>query len=170
MPPVYCIMFIKRNTIGISMEQKEKKFWKTKSLKEMTKAEWESLCDNCGLCCLHSVQDGKTGKIKLLAVACRHLDTSTCRCLVYQDRLKTQLDCTRLSPDKIKRIKKLPYTCAYRCLVESRALEWWHPLVSGDPNAVHEAGISVQGKVVSGAHVVPDDLEYFTVGNRVDRR
>ncbi len=146
------------------MEQKENQFWETKSLKEMTKAEWESLCDNCGLCCLHSVQDGKTGKNKLLAVACRYLDTSTCRCLAYKDRFKTDPDCERLSPDRIRRIKRLPYTCAYRSLVEGRELEWWHPLVSGDPNTVHEAGISVQGKVVTGVHVKPDDLEYFTVG------
>ena len=164
MPRSYSIETFKRNTMGVCMEQNQNHFWKAKSLKDMTKTEWESICDNCGLCCLHSVQDEKTGKIKLLAVACRHLDISTCRCLVYQDRFKTQLDCMRLSPDKIKRIKRLPYTCAYRCLVESRALEWWHPLVSGDPNTIHEAGISVKGKVVSGEHVNPDDLEYFIAG------
>ena len=129
----------------------------------MTKAEWESLCDNCGRCCLHSVQDGKTGKIKLLAVACRYLDTSTCRCLVYKDRFTYEQDCEALSPDNIRRIKKLPYSCAYRSLVEGRKLGSWHPLVSGDPNKVHEAGISVKGKVVSGVHVNPDDLEYLIV-------
>ena len=69
-----------------------------------------------------------------------------------------------LSPNDIGRIKKLPYTCAYRSLIEGRKLECWHPLVSGDPNKVHEAGISVQGKVVTGVHVHPDDLEYLTVG------
>jgi hypothetical protein len=146
------------------MEQKQNQFWKTKTLKEVTRVEWESLCDNCGLCCLHSEQDGKTGKIRLLAVACRYLDISTCHCLFYEDRFKTDPDCIMLSPDKIGRIKKLPYTCAYRTLVEGRELEWWHPLVSGDPNTVHEAGISVQGKVVTGAHVNPDDLKYFTAG------
>ena len=96
----------KKSSFGNIMEQKQDLFWKTKSLKEMTKAEWESLCDNCGRCCLHSVQDGKTGKIKLLAVACRHLDTFTCRCLVYKDRFKYEQDCEALSPDKIRRIKK----------------------------------------------------------------
>ena len=163
MPPGYGIKIFKWNTIGISMEQNEDKFWETKSLKEMTKAEWESLCDNCGLCCLYNVQDGKTGKIKLLAIACRYLDTSTCRCLVYKDRFKTEPDCMMLCPDKIRRIKRLPYTCAYRCLFEGRELEWWHPLVSGDPNTVHEAGISVQGKVVTGEHVNLNQLAYFTV-------
>ena len=146
------------------MKQRQNQFWKTKSLKEMTEAEWESLCDHCGRCCLHSVQDAKTGKIKRLAVACRYLDTTTCRCLVYKDRFKIVQDCEMLSPENIKRIKRLPYTCAYRSLAEGRRLESWHPLVSGDTNKVHEAGISVQGKVVTGAHVHPDDLEYFTAG------
>ncbi len=161
----YCIKTFKRNTVGIFMEQKENQFWKTKSLKEMTKAEWESLCDHCAVCCLHSVQDGKTGKIKHLSVVCQYLDISTCRCLIYEDRVKIESDCERLSPDKIRRLKKLPHTCAYRSLVEGRALEWWHPLVSGDPNTVHKAGISVRGKVVTGVHVNFNDLEYFPVGN-----
>jgi uncharacterized cysteine cluster protein YcgN (CxxCxxCC family) len=137
------------------------KFWKIKTLKEMTEAEWESLCDCCGLCCLHNVRYAKTGKINLLAVACMHLDISTCRCLIYEDRFKIEPDCMMLSSNKIRRIRKLPYTCAYRSLVEGRELEWWHPLVSGDPKTVHEAGISVQDKVVSGVHVHPDDLKYF---------
>jgi hypothetical protein len=163
LPPCYCIRTIIRNVLGFCMEQKENKFWKTKTLKEMTRVEWESLCDRCGLCCLHSVQDGKTGKIKLLAVACQHLDISTCRCMIYEDRSKIQPDCKNLSPITFRRIKKLPYSCAYRSLVEGRELEWWHPLVSGDPDTVHTAGISVQGKVVTGEHVNLDQLDYFTV-------
>jgi len=168
MPRGYCIKPLKKDTFGNCMEQMKNQFWKTKTLKEVTRVEWESLCDNCGLCCLHSVQDGKTGKIKLLAVACRYLDIATCHCLIYEDRFKIDSNCIKLSPDKIGRIKKLPYTCAYRTLVEGRELEGWHPLVSGDPNTVHEAGISVQGKVVTGVHVNPDDLEYFTVGKAFD--
>jgi uncharacterized cysteine cluster protein YcgN (CxxCxxCC family) len=161
MPRSYCIKIDKRKTLGISMGQKRNQFWKTKSLKEMTRAEWESLCDHCGLCCLHSVQDGKTGKIKLLAVACQYLDTSTCRCLIYEDRSKTEPDCKNLTPENFRRIKKLPYSCAYRSLVDGRELKWWHPLMSGDPNTVHEADISVQGKIVTAEHVDLDDLKYF---------
>ena len=127
----------------------------------MTTAEWEALCDHCGVCCLHTVRNGKTGKIKHLAVACRYLDTSTCRCEIYDNRNGIEPDCERLSPDKIRRIKQLPYTCAYRALVEGRELEWWHPLVSGDSNTVHDAGISVQGKVMSGVQVDLNDVEYF---------
>ena len=158
----YCIERLKQKSSGLCMEQKHNHFWKTKSLKEMTKAEWEALCDNCGLCCLHSVQDGKTGKIKLLAAACRYLDTSPCHCSAYRDRLKVEPGCERLSPDKIGRIKKLPYTCAYRTLAEGRELAWWHPLVSGDSNTVQEAGVSVKDKVVAREHVSLNDLEYFT--------
>ena len=139
----------------------QKKFWETKTLTEMTSAEWESLCDRCGRCCLHSVRDGKTGKINFIAVSCRFLDISTCCCSVYEDRKKTVSDCITLSPHKSKQIKRLPYTCAYRSLAEGRTLEWWHPLISGDPNTVHNAGISVQNKVLSGLHVHPDDLDRY---------
>jgi hypothetical protein len=140
------------------MTAKKKPFWVTKSLAELTPTEWESLCDRCGRCCLHSVRDGKTGKIQFIAVACRFLEISTCRCSVYSVREHKDPDCTTLSPDKLRTIKRLPYTCAYRKLAEGRQLEWWHPLISGNPNTVHEAGISVQDKVISGLHVHPDDL------------
>ena len=143
------------------MKQSNKQFWLTKAFKELTSAEWESLCDNCGRCCLHSVRDGKTGKIQFIAVSCRFLNISTCRCMVYADRKQMDPDCIILSPDRVREIKNLPHTCAYRSLAEGRQLEWWHPLISGDPNTVHDAGISVQDKVVSGRHVHPDDLEYF---------
>lgn len=139
----------------------QKKFWETKLLAEMTSTEWESLCDNCGRCCLHSVRDGKTGKISFIAVSCRFLDISTCRCTVYENRKQTVPDCITLSPNKTRQIKRLPYTCAYRSLAERRRLEWWHPLISGDPNTVHDAGISVQDKVLSGLHFHPGDLDRY---------
>lgn len=83
--------------------------------------------------------------------------------MIYKDRFKIQPDCKNISQKTFRRIKKLPYTCAYRSLVEGRELEWWHPLVSGDPDTVHEAGISVQGKVLSGEDINLDKLEYFTI-------
>jgi uncharacterized cysteine cluster protein YcgN (CxxCxxCC family) len=146
------------------LRQIQNKFWKTKTLREMTSAEWESLCDKCGRCCLHNFKDGKTGKIKFIAVSCQFLDTTTCRCLVYEARKQMAPDCIKLSPDKIGEIQRLPYTCAYRSLAEGRELEWWHPLVSGDPDTVNKAGISVQDKVVSGTHIHPKDLEYNNFG------
>ena len=145
------------------MKQRKKQFWVTKSLKELTSTEWESLCDNCGRCCLHSVRNGKTGKIYFIAVSCRFLNISTCRCMVYANRKQMDPDCIALSPDKVRQIKRLPYTCAYRCLVEGRQLAWWHPLVSGSTDTVHQAGNSVRGKVMpeTAAHV--DEQEAMIV-------
>jgi len=138
-------------------------FWKVKSLKKMTRKEWESLCDGCGICCLEKVEDTDTGRIKTLSVSCQYLDTSTCRCLIYECRL-TLADCIELTPYKVKRISWLPDTCAYRRVYEGRDLEWWHPLVSKSPNTVHEAGISVRDRAVSALDVHPDDLERLLGG------
>ncbi|MGD2125757.1 MAG: YcgN family cysteine cluster protein [Desulfobacteraceae bacterium] len=137
---------------------KEALFWKSKSLKEMSRTEWEFLCDGCAICCLEKVADGKTGTIKLTSVACEFLDTTTCRCSIYELRTIANPSCTKITPKNVKQIGWLPRTCAYRSLAEDRDLEWWHPLVSGDPDTVHEAGISIRNKVVSGAFVHPDDL------------
>lgn len=125
----------------------------------MTTDEWESLCDHCGICCLHKVEDEKTGDVKLIGVSCEFLDTNTCSCMVYEYRLNVKPDCVVLTPDSIRMIKWLPDTCAYRRFAEGRGLEWWHPLVSGDRNSVHQAGISVRDKVVDGKYVHPEDIE-----------
>lgn len=124
----------------------------------MTEEEWESLCDGCGICCLQKIEDEETGRIKLTPVSCDFLDTVNCRCLVYEDRFLINPDCVRLSPDKAGSIEWLPITCAYRCLAEGRKLKWWHPLVSGDPGTVHQAGISVRDKVLPGQYVHPKDI------------
>ncbi len=137
---------------------KQRPFWLTKSLHEMTRDEWESLCDGCGICCLEKIEDKETGKIKFMSISCQFLDTVNCRCMIYEDRVVVNPDCLELSPDEVKQITWLPKTCAYRCLAEGRVLEWWHPLVSGDPGSVHEAGISIRDNVVSGRHVHPDDI------------
>jgi uncharacterized cysteine cluster protein YcgN (CxxCxxCC family) len=137
---------------------KERPFWKTKSLHKMTADEWESLCDRCGICCLEKVEDGETGEIKLTSVSCEFLDTVNCRCLVYEHRLHLNPDCVELSVDKLKHIEWLPDTCAYRRLFEGRELEGWHPLVSGDPTTVHEAGVSVRDRALPGQYVHPEDI------------
>jgi uncharacterized cysteine cluster protein YcgN (CxxCxxCC family) len=137
-------------------------FWKVKPLGAMTRAEWESLCDGCGRCCLHKLRDEDTDKVAFTEVACRLLDTQSCRCGDYASRRSRVPDCVKLTPQKLAGIDWLPPTCAYRLLAEGRDLAWWHPLVSGDPETVHRAGISVRGRVVTereaGAledHVVP---------------
>lgn len=140
------------------MNMKQGQFWKTKTLNEMTRDEWESLCDGCGICCLQRIEDEKTGRIKLTSVSCEFLDTVNCRCLVYEDRFLLNPDCVEFSPDKLKHIGWLPSTCAYRCLSEERELEWWHPLVSGDPSTVHQAGISTRDKVLPGQCAHPEDI------------
>jgi uncharacterized cysteine cluster protein YcgN (CxxCxxCC family) len=145
-----------------SFGMKKSPFWKTKSLHEMTRDEWESLCDSCGICCLEKVEDEETGVIKLTPVSCEFLDTVTCRCLVYEDRFHLNRECLELSADKLKQMAWLPNTCAYKSLSEGRELEWWHPLVSGDPNTVHEARISVRDRVLPGEYVHPEDI----LGNR----
>ena len=123
-------------------------FWKTKPLERMTRAEWESLCDGCGRCCLHKLRDEDTNELAFTVVACRLLDIASCRCADYSNRRKWVPDCVKLTPARLRKIDWLPPTCAYRLLAEGKDLMWWHPLVSGDPEAVHRAGVSVRGKAI----------------------
>ena len=134
-------------------------FWNTKSLAEMTAEEWESVCDGCGRCCLHKLQDEDSGLMFYTDVACRLLDRERCRCSNYPQRMAIVHDCLGLASDAEARFDWLPLSCAYRRLANRLPLEWWHPLVSGDPNTVHQAGISVRGKTVPETSVTRDELE-----------
>lgn len=115
----------------------------------MSQDEWESLCDGCGRCCLVKLEDEETGDIALTDIACRLLDNQRCKCKQYDTRHEIVPDCVRLTPKNISQLKWMPKSCAYRLLAEGKDLAWWHPLISGKKETVHQAGISIQGKTVS---------------------
>ncbi len=138
-------------------------FWVQKSLQEMTQEEFEAVCDGCGKCCLHKLEDEDTGDVFYTKVACRFLDHHTCRCQSYEARQKNVPDCVVLTPATIAQTYWLPETCAYRLLDEGLPLFDWHPLVSGDPDSVHRAGLSVADKVVAEESVDLNDLEDYVI-------
>ena len=124
-------------------------FWRRKSLAEMTPIEWESICDGCAKCCLEKLEDPETGEVSYTNVGCALLDIDTCRCADYDGRARLMADCVRLSALNIATISWLPSSCAYLRLAQGRDLADWHHLLSGDPDSVHAAGMSVKGRVVA---------------------
>ena len=140
------------------MANKKLNFWQTKTLAQMSQAEWESLCDGCGRCCLVKLEDDETGDIALTDIACRLLDNQRCKCRQYDTRHEIVADCVRLTHQNISQLKWMPKSCAYRLLAEGKDLAWWHPLISGNKETVHQAGISIQGKTVSeDENLQPED-------------
>ena len=135
-------------------------FWE-KPLEALTRAEWESLCDGCGKCCLHKIEDDLTGEVHPTNVACKLLDRHSCRCSSYRTRRAFVPDCIRLTAGNVARYQWLPSTCAYRLRAEGKALPDWHPLITGDPESVHKAGMSVRGWTVSEDEA--GDLEHHLV-------
>ncbi len=133
-------------------------FWKSKSLAEMTRAEWESLCDGCGRCCLNKLEDEDTGKFLYTRAACKLLDIGTCRCTDYPNRSKKVPDCVTLTSQNIGSLGWLPESCAYRRLEEGRGLAWWHPLVSGTVQTVRDAGISIHDEAYTEEGITVDEL------------
>ena len=120
-----------------------------KPLAEMTDAEWESLCDGCGLCCQIRVEDEDTGEIALSNVACRYLCLNSHSCTDYANRQKNVPDCVKVTPQNVHELTWLPATCGYRLAAAGRKLRPWHPLLSGDPDSVHKKGPSMMGHIIS---------------------
>lgn len=145
------------------MREISKPFWETKPLAEMSREEWESLCDGCGRCCLVKLEDEETLEVHYSMASCALLDLKTCQCVDYANRTARVPDCLPLKPSEISDLGWLPPTCAYRRLSEGRELSWWHPLISGTTETVHEAGVSVRGKVVSEELIAEEDLWGATV-------
>jgi len=124
------------------------RFWETTPLEQMSREQWEALCDGCGKCCMHKLEDEDTREIYYTDVVCRFLDLETCRCSAYKRRSKKVSACITLTPQELQDPYWLPATCAYRLLAEGQPLPEWHPLISGAPESVEASGHSVRGKVV----------------------
>lgn len=138
-------------------------WWHDKSLAELTPGQWDALCDGCAKCCLHKLEDEDDGTVLYTRVHCRYLDEKTSRCSDYANRSVMLPDCIRLTPDTIGELDWLPDTCAYRVRWRGELLADWHPLVSGDSESVHRAGMSVRGRSISEEYVHPDGFDEHIV-------
>lgn len=145
-------------------DQTARPFWETKEIDELTPAEWESLCDGCGQCCMLKVEDEDTGDVYITRLACSLLDVGACRCKDYASRHTVMPDCLTLGPENVETIAWLPESCAYRRVAEGRGLAWWHPLVSGDPETVHQAGVSVRDWAVGENPARVANIAHYIIG------
>ncbi len=144
------------------------RFWEVKTLAEMNREEWESLCDGCGRCCLHKLEDEDTGDIYITRVACKLLDLKTCRCTNYTNRIGFVPDCLELHAVSFKEYQWLPKTCAYRLLNDGEKLPTWHPLISNRENSVKKAGMAVSGYAISETKIKNvDDLEDYILALQI---
>ena len=137
-------------------------FWQTTALEAMSQPQWESLCDGCGKCCLHKLEDEETAEVFYTCVACQLIDNN-CRCSDYENRLIKVPECLSLTAKDIKNFHWLPKTCAYRLLSEGRNLPEWHPLVSGDIDSVHKSGMSIKGRFYRERKVEGQDLQSYII-------
>lgn len=145
------------------LKQNNEQFWRDKALDEMNDEEWEALCDGCGQCCLIKFQDEDTDELLHTRLACKLLDIGACSCKDYSNRHERVHDCVVISPVSVKTLDWLPHSCAYRLVGEGKDLNWWHPLVSGDPDSVHEAGVSVRSWATSEEGVPEGKMIRFVV-------
>jgi uncharacterized cysteine cluster protein YcgN (CxxCxxCC family) len=136
------------------------RFWE-KPLDTLDRGEGEALCDGCGRCCVHKLEDEATGVLYATNVACKLLDRKAGRCLDYKNRMKRVADCVRLDRRNLGSLDWLPDTCAYRLRAGDRPLPNWHYLISGSRETVHEEGQSTRGWTVSEEDA--GELEFHVV-------
>lgn len=138
-------------------------FWDRYTLEQLNPAEWEALCDGCGLCCLIKLQDEQTQEIAYTKVACQLLDCQSAKCQDYQNRHQWVPDCLQLTPDLVEQLPWLPRNCAYRRVHERKGLASWHYLRSGDRNTIKRIKKSAAGRCISESEVSEDQLEEYIV-------
>lgn len=141
------------------MNIRNDRYWEHKRLDQLSKEEWESLCDGCAQCCQVRVQRDEIKQIDVLPVTCELLDLQSCRCTKYANRHRLVPDCVELTPENVTALEWLPDTCAYRLIGEGKPLFEWHPLLAGNRKKMEELGISVAQRAVSACDVHPDDLQ-----------
>lgn len=141
--------------------RREKPFWLRKTLDTLTRAEWESLCDGCGKCCVNKLEDEDTGEVFQTNVACTLLDPFSCRCRDYKNRKTIVPECIRLTPKRVLHLDWLPETCGYVRVSRGQDLPDWHHLKTGSTETIHQAGQSVRGKVISEDGI--DDFNDYIV-------
>ena len=139
-------------------------FWESKSLFEMSREEWESVCDGCAKCCLQQLEDEDSAQLVFTDVVCDLLDCASCQCTDYPNRSVRVPTCVTLTPDNVESTAEFaPPSCAYVRLLQGRGLPDWHHLVCGDRDEIHRRGKSVRGRVRRQSEVNADDLEDYVV-------
>jgi len=125
---------------------------------DINEEAWEALCDGCGKCCMHKFEDEDTGEILRTNVACKLFESKTCRCTKYEQRFELVADCLNIRHMKDEEMFWLPETCAYRLTFEGKPLPKWHPLNSGRPESVGQAGHSMSNLSISELDVEEEDI------------
>lgn len=133
------------------------RWWETTALSDMSETQWEALCDGCAKCCLLKLEDEDTGEVAYTRLHCRLLNSETCRCSDYENRKDYVPDCIKLTPGNLGQLRWMPQTCAYRLLYEGKPLFSWHPLLTGNPDSVHQDRNSIRGRSVSEDTVLDED-------------
>ena len=148
---------------SINRDGLRKNFWRETDITDMTKSEWEALCDGCGKCCLLKLEDENTLQIRYTNISCRLFDDGTCACGSYALRKQMVAGCVVLTPENIDRNAHwMPSSCAYRLLHEGGDLPDWHPLQTNNANSTKTSGNSVTKHTIPEYDIEEEDFEDYT--------